>query len=103
MRMPYKDPNNYNWLVGVLITMMTMLGTSASCAYKALNGEKISWGFFFLQAIVSIFAGALVFLASSYYHWAPELAGGIAGLAGWSGAEFIKVIEKKVLRKVSDE
>ena len=41
--MPYKDPNNYNWLVGILISVMTLLGTAASCAYKELNGEHISW------------------------------------------------------------
>ncbi|MEY8501355.1 phage holin family protein [Proteus faecis] len=102
-KMPYKDPNNYNWLVGVLISVMTLLGTAASCAYKALNGEHISWGVFFLQVIVSIFAGAMVYLASSYYEWVPELAGGIAGLAGWSGAELIKTLEKRFLRKVSGE
>lgn len=101
--MPYKDPGNYNWLVGMLISIMTLLGTAASCAYKVLNGEKISWGFFFLQVIVSIFAGAMVYLASSYYQWVPELAGGIAGLAGWSGAELIKTFEKRLLRKVSDD
>lgn len=101
--MPYQDPGNHSWLVGILISIMTPLGTAASCAYKMLNGEKISWGFFFLQVIVSIFAGAMVYLASSYYQWVPELAGGIAGLAGWSGAELIKTLEKRLLRKVSDD
>ena len=45
----------------------------------------------------------MVYLASSYYEWVPELAGGIAGLAGWSGAELIKTLEKRFLRKVSGE
>ncbi|HIH4317545.1 TPA: phage holin family protein [Morganella morganii] len=101
--MPYKDPGNHSWFAATLISIMTLLGTAASCAYKMLNGEKISWGFFFLQVIVSIFAGAMLFLASSYYNWEPELAGGIAGLSGWSGAELIKTLEKRLLRKVSDE
>ena len=101
--MPYKDPDSYNWIVAAFISVMAFLGTAASCAYKALNGERISWGSFLLQAVVSVFAGAMVFLASSYYEWVPELAGGMAGLAGWSGAELIKTLEKRLLRKVSDE
>ncbi|HFK8542822.1 TPA: phage holin family protein [Proteus mirabilis] len=103
MRMPHKDPNNYSWFREVLVLLMTMLGVAANYAYKVLNGEKFSWRTFILQAIVAVFAGAIVFLASSYYEWVPELAGGIAGLAGWSGAELIKTLEKRFLRKVSGE
>lgn len=101
-KMP-NDPNNYGWFSSLLIVIMTLLGTAASCAYKALNGEVISWGVFFLQMVVSVFAGALVFLAASYYAWVPELSGGIAGLAGWSGAEFIKALEKRIKRKIDND
>ena len=103
MRMPYKDPHNLNWFRELLILLMTMLGVAASYAYKVLNGEKFSWRTFFLQAIVAVFAGAIVFLASSYYQWVPEIAGGAAGFAGWSGAELIKTLEKRLLRKASGE
>lgn len=103
MRMPHRDPNNYSWFREVLILLMTILGVAASYAYKVLNGEKFSWRTFILQAIVAVFAGAIVFLASSYYEWVPEIAGGAAGFAGWSGAELIKTIEKRFLRKVSGE
>ena len=93
--MPYKDPHNLNWFRELLILLMTMLGVAASYAYKVLNGEKFSWRTFCLQAIVAVFAGAIVFLASSYYQWVPEIAGGAAGFAGWSGAELIKTLERE--------
>ncbi|WP_368877291.1 holin [Providencia vermicola] len=76
--MPHRDPNNYSWFREVLILLMTMLGVAASYAYKVLNGERFSWRTFILQAIVAVFAG-------------------------WSGAELIKTIEKRFLRKVSGE
>lgn len=103
MRMPHRDPNNYSWFRELLILLMTMLGVAASYAYKVLNGERFSWRIFILQAIVAVFAGSMVFLASSYYQWVTEIAGGAAGFAGWSGAEFIKVLEKRLMRRVSNE
>lgn len=38
-------------------------------------------------------------LAASYFDWDFELAGAIAGLAGWSGAALIKVFEEQLLKK----
>nr|WP_115065731.1 phage holin family protein [Proteus penneri] len=90
--MPYKDPNNYTF-IGVLITLMTFLGNAASFAYRILKGEKVRLGIFFAQLVIAIFAGSLVLLGASYYQWSPEFAGAIAGMAGWSGAESIKLVE----------
>lgn len=103
--MPHRDINNVDvgWFREALIFVMTILGVAASYAYKVLNGEKFSMRTFILQAIVAIFAGALVFLAASYYQWVPELAGGMAGFAGWSGAELIKTIEKRILKRISND
>ncbi|EQC1055111.1 MULTISPECIES: phage holin family protein [Providencia] len=102
-KMPYKDPFSYSWARELLIVIMTLLGSIASYAYKIINGEKFSLWMFIAQALVSVFAGSFVFLAASYFQWAPEYAGGIAGIAGWSGAEFVKTIERKFKRKLGDE
>lgn len=91
------------WFREMLIVFMTAIGVVASYSYKVLNGEVFSWRTLFLQAIVAAFAGSLVYLASSYYQWAPEVAGGLAGFAGWSGAELIKTIEKRILRKLTND
>ena len=102
--MPLKDPNQFNVFSHLLVLIMTLLGAVASYAYRILNGEEFRWSILCLQALVSIFAGSLVLLASSYYGWASEIAGGTAGLAGWSGAEFIKTLEKRFLKRTeSDE
>ncbi|GKX62440.1 phage holin family protein [Pragia fontium] len=101
--MPIKEPQNYSSFSYVLILVMTLLGAVASYAYRILNGEEFRWSILLLQAIVAIFAGALVLLAASYYTWAAEFASGIAGLAGWSGAEFIKVLEKRFLKRIGGQ
>lgn len=90
------------WLRGMMTILMTAMGLSASSAYKVLNGEEFTIRTFILQALVAAFAGALVYLTASYYSWEPEIAGSFAGFAGWSGAEIIKTIEKRILRKISD-
>lgn len=101
--MIFKDPFNYYWAREILILVMILLGSIASYAYKMINGEKFSFWMLISQILVSIFAGAFVYLAAIYYQWSTEYAGGVAGIAGWSGAEFVKLIEKKLRRKIDDE
>ncbi|HIE0659271.1 phage holin family protein [Providencia rettgeri] len=103
MRMPYKDPNNINWLTIMLVGFMTILGSIASYANKLLKGETFRFWVLIAQVIVSVFAGALVLLASSYYMWQPEIAGGIAGMAGWSGAAVVGALERQLIKKVENE
>ncbi|OCG10808.1 hypothetical protein A9G09_11900 [Gilliamella sp. wkB292] len=97
--MPIKDPNNVNWTVVVYLFFVTLLGSLASYCYQVLNGNKFNVWILFAQIFISIFAGLLVVLAASYFNWDFELAGGIAGLAGWSGAALIKVLEEQLLKK----
>lgn len=97
--MPIKDPNNVNWTVVVYLFVVTLLGSLASYCYQVLNGNKFNVWILFAQIFISIFAGLLVVLAASYFNWDFELAGGIAGLAGWSGAALIKVLEEQLLKK----
>ncbi len=101
--MPIKEPQEFNLIGNILIFIMTILGATASYAYRILKGEEFRWSILFLQAIVAVFAGALVMLTASYYSWAAEAAGGISGLAGWSGAEFIKTLEKRFLSRIKGE
>ncbi|ATG18046.1 holin [Providencia alcalifaciens] len=101
--MPYKEPNNINWLTVILVGVMTFFGGTASYANKVLKGEPFRFGLFIAQVVVSMFAGSMVLLAASYYVWQAEIAGGAAGLAGWSGAAVVSALERRFLRKVSDE
>ncbi|HHR5910307.1 TPA: phage holin family protein, partial [Providencia alcalifaciens] len=84
--MPYKEPNNINLLTVMLVSLMTLLGSIASYANKVLKGEPFRLGLFIAQVIISMFAGSMVLLAASYFIWQPEIAGGVAGMAGWTGA-----------------
>lgn len=103
MRMPYKDPNNINWLTIILGCLMAFFGGVASYANKFLKGEPFRLWILVAQIIVSMFAGALVILAASYYSWQPEMAGGAAGLAGWSGAAIVSALEKRLIKKVEND
>lgn len=102
-RMPIKDPDNVNWLVVIYLFIITSLGSLASYCYHILNGDQFRIGTLIAQIFISTFAGALVVLAASYFNWAFELAGGIAGLAGWSGATLIKALEERLIKKAKGE
>lgn len=82
---------------------MTLIGSLASYSYQLINGKKFSLAILCAQVFISIFAGSIVYWIASYFSWDFELAGGLAGLAGWSGASMIKVIEKRVLLKINGE
>ncbi|MCX8641287.1 MULTISPECIES: phage holin family protein [unclassified Gilliamella] len=100
--MPIKDPDNIHWIVVVYLFFVTLLGSLASYCYHLLNGHKFFLWTLIAQIFISIFAGALVILIASYFNWAFEMAGGVAGLAGWSGANLIKILEEKLLKKMKD-
>ena len=102
-RMPIKDPDNVNWLVVIYLFIITSLGSLASYCYHILNGDQFRIGTLIAQIFISTFAGALVVLAASYFNWAFELAGGIAGLAGWSGAALIKALEERLIKKAKGD
>lgn len=102
-RMPIKDPENVNWLVVIYLFIITSLGSLASYCYHILNGDQFRIGTLIAQIFISTFAGALVVLAASYFNWAFELAGGIAGLAGWSGATLIKALEERLIKKAKGD
>ncbi|WP_347252922.1 phage holin family protein [Leminorella grimontii] len=93
MRMPWKNDT------ALLAAVMAVLGAIASYSNQILQGEKFRWSTLFLKAIVAVFCGAMVVLAGSYYQWNPEFSGGVAGLSGWFGVEFIKVLEKLFINK----
>lgn len=97
-----REPEVERLILLSLVLTMTLLGTLASYAYKVLSGQRFHWQILLLQSFVSVFAGALVLMAALYYEWQPELAGGISGLAGWSGAGFIKSLEKTLFRRMED-
>lgn len=98
-KMPIKDPNNINWTVIVYLFFVTLLGSIASYSYHILNGNKFRLGTLVGQIFVSTFAGSLVVFCASFFSWDFELAGGVAGLAGWSGATLIKALEERLLKK----
>jgi hypothetical protein len=102
-RMPIKDPDNVNWFVVIYLFIITSLGSLASYCYHVLNGDQFRIGTLIAQIFISTFAGALVVLAASYFNWAFEFAGGIAGLAGWSGATLIKALEERLIKKAKGD
>ena len=97
--MPLKDPNNVNWYVVVYLFFLTLLGSLASYCYHIMNGDKFRLGTLLAQIFISTFSGALVVLCASFFSWDFELAGGVAGLAGWSGATLIKALEERLIKK----
>lgn len=97
--MPIKDPDNISWYVVAYLFFITFLGSLASYCYNIINGNKFNLIILIAQIFISIFAGALVVLTASYFNWQFELAGGIAGLAGWSGATLIKALEERLLKR----
>lgn len=96
------DTNRY-FVTLVLVLIMTLLGSLANYSYKVISGERFRIGMLLLQCVVSVFSGALVLMAAIYYGWNPEIAGGLSGLAGWSGAGFISVLEKTFLKRVGND
>lgn len=99
--MSIKDPENINWAVVFYLLIVTTLGSIAGYAYRVSKGDKFNLWSLIAQMLISIFAGALIFFVSSYFGWEFEIAGGLSGLAGWSGATFIKALEDRLVRKAS--
>lgn len=52
-----------------------------------------------VHIFISTFSDALVVLFASFFSWDFELAGGVAGLASWSGATLIKALEERLIAK----
>ena len=102
-KMPIKDPNNVNWTVVIYLFVITLLGSLASYCYHIMNGDKFRIGMLLAQIAVSTFAGALVVLGASYFNLDFELAGGVAGLAVWSGATLIKALEERLIKKAKGD
>ena len=102
-KMPIKDPNNVNWTVVVYLFVITLLGSLASYCYHIMNGDSFRSSTLLAQIAVSTFAGALVVLGASYFNLDFELAGGVAGLAGWSGATLIKALEERLIKKAKGD
>lgn len=98
--MPLKNPDNINWYAIVYLFFLTLLGALASYCYHIMNGDKFRIGTLIAQIFISTFSGSLVVLGASLFSWDFELAGGIAGLAGWSGATLIKTLEERLIKKV---
>ncbi|MBC9130484.1 phage holin family protein [Frischella sp. Ac48] len=97
--MPIKDPDNINWVVVVYLFIVTLLGSLASYCYRLLNGDTFQLWSLIAQIFISIFSGLLIVFIASYFNWEFEFAGGVAGLAGWSGASLIKTLEERLIKK----
>lgn len=101
--MTIKNPDNVNWLVVIVLYVITLLGSLASYSYEILNGKQFLLWTLIAQIFISIFAGTLVIFIASYFNWEFEFAGGVAGLAGWSGANLVKILEDKFLKKLKEK
>lgn len=101
--MTIKNPDNVNWFVVIVLYVITLLGSLASYSYEILNGKQFLLWTLIAQIFISIFAGTLVIFIASYFNWEFEFAGGAAGLAGWSGANLVKILEDKFLKKLKEK
>ncbi len=97
MRMPWKSDTTL--LSAVLALGMTLLGALGSYSYRVLSGQAFSWRTLCLQIIVCLFAGAMMMMIAYHYVWPLEVIGGSCGMAGWSGAAFVKALETRFLNK----
>lgn len=97
--MPIKDPENIRSYAVIYLFILTIFGSIASYSYHLINGEKFRISVLICQILVSAFAGTLVVLGASFFNWPFELAGGVAGLSGWSGATLIKALEERLMKK----
>lgn len=79
----------------VQIVAISILGGLAKY-YNDLGRNRIAhtWFLFFAQVFTSALAGIITYLAGDYFNLSMSAVGAIAGVAGWSGAEFMKFLEQ---------
>ena len=54
--MTIKNPDNVNWLVVIVLYVITLLGSLASYSYEILNGKQFLLWTLIAQIFISIFA-----------------------------------------------
>lgn len=79
------------------LCMISLLAACAKISYQTLHGKPFKFATFLALLMVAVFAA---FLAGTFLP--PDLAyrDGIVGIAAWSGSEFVRAIETRLLAKI---
>lgn len=85
--------------VAALAMFAAIWGGLVSYARRVLSGERYSTFAAGAHILTAGFAGLLAALACLHADVPVYLAGVISGIAGHMGAEFIKIIELRFIRK----
>ena len=90
------------WLHIWLATLTAMWGGLVSYFRQILAGEQHSWAKVFIHLSMSGFAGLICLLGCLHFNVPVYLTGILAGLAGHMGAEFIKIVERRFLKRLDE-
>ena len=88
-----------DFLAGILAMFAAIWGGLVSYFSRIQSGEKHSVLTASAHIATSGFAGFLAWLACAGAEVPPAMTGIVCGLAGHMGAEFIKIIELRFLKK----
>lgn len=93
--MPWKSPENFNWLVAVFYSAFAAIGGLLGHLMRAVDGgDKLSLTRASLETFGAAFVGSLVTLACMAAELNPLWSGTVVGVAGWLGASAsIRVLE----------
>ena len=85
-----------------LAATTALLGGMVSYFHRVQQGMKPSWVSIFAHMAVSGFAGLMCWLGCVQFDVPGPLTAICTGLAGHLGAEFIKILEKKLENKINE-
>ena len=101
--MPIHRPDNTDYVAIAITLLFCIFGAIAKVSYDILTGKTFTFSALFLQLIVSLFAGSITVLIASHFNWSAEAAGGLAGMAGWTGATLIQTLEARLIKRAKGD
>lgn len=81
------------------LCMIALLAACAKISYQTLHGAPFKFTMFLALLMVAIFAA---FLAGSLIPDTFTYRDGAVGVAAWSGSEFVRAIEVRLLARIKD-
>ena len=93
--MPWKQPENFNWLVATFYSAFAAMGGLLGHLMRAVDkGDELNLTRAALETFGAAFVGSLVTLACMAAELNPLWSGTVVGVAGWLGASAsIRVLE----------
>lgn len=93
--MPWKEPNNFNWLVAIFYSAFAAFGGLLGHLMRSVDrGDEFNLTRAALETFGAAFVGSLVTLGCMAAELDPMWSGMVVGVAGWLGASAsIRVLE----------